>query len=263
MSETHPDSTERFGVRAAAYARARPGYPDFAVAALARALDLTPGATIIDVGCGTGLSCEPFLRAGFAVIGVEPNAAMRAHAEQKMAGQRGFRSVDGRAENTGLPDSSADLLIAAQAFHWFDVPAARAEALRVLRAPARAALIWNDRRCEGSAFATGYEELLRRFCKDYLELRHRHERDDRIGDFFGGALWRTITVTHNDELDYVRLADRLNSASYVPPPGDPLHEPMMTALRQLFAATAQDGVVTMEFETRMVMGEMQPDHRPG
>lgn len=258
MPEPQPDSTERFGSRAAAYARARPGYPDFAVAALARALGLAPGATVVDLGCGTGLSSEPFLRSGFVVVGIEPNAAMRAHAEQRLARYAGFTAGDGRAERTGLAPASADLLVAAQAFHWFDVAAARREALRILRAPACAALIWNDRCAEGSAFASGYEDLLRRHSSDYLELRHRHERTDRIDEFFGAAGWRTLTVTHNDELDYPRLADRLDSASYVPPPGDPRHAAMMADLQQLFAATAQHGVVTMEFETRVIYGQMQP-----
>ena len=253
------DATERFGIRADAYARARPGYPDFAVSALAQALGLAPGATVVDLGCGTGLSCEPFLRAGFGVLGVEPNAAMRAHAVERLARLPGFRVVDGRAEATGLDDASADLLIAAQAFHWFDVPAARAEALRILRPPARAALIWNDRCAEGSPFATGYEDLLRRHGTQYLELRHRHDRRDRIDDFFAGTRWRTITVTHSDELDYPRLADRLNSASYVPAPGDPGHAPMMAELQQLFSQTARHGVVTMEFETRILYGRMRGD----
>jgi SAM-dependent methyltransferase len=250
------DSTERFGARAGAYARARPGYPDFAVAALSQALGLQPGATVIDVGCGTGLSCEPFLRAGFTVVGVEPNAAMRVHALEQLGGHSGLRIVDGRAEATGLDTACADLLVAAQAFHWFDVPAARAEALRILRTPARAALIWNDRRAEGSPFAIGYEDLLRRHSSEYLELRHRHARGDRIDEFFGAGRWRTITVTHSDELDYARLADRLNSASYVPGATDPRHAPMMADLQQLFTQTARHGVVTMEFETRVLYGEI-------
>jgi SAM-dependent methyltransferase len=259
MSEKITDSTERFGNRAAAYARARPGYPDFAVAALARALDLPAAASIVDIGCGTGLSCEPFLGAGFTVVGVEPNGPMRAQALERLGGHPRFTMVEGRAEATGLATASADLLVAAQAFHWFDVGPARAEALRILRPPARAALIWNDRNAEGSPFAVGYEELLRTFSPEYLELRHRHERRDRIDAFFGDQSWRTITVTHSDPLEYERLADRLNSASYVPAPGDPRHEPMMAALQQLFAQTAQHGRVVMEFETRMIIGQLQAD----
>ena len=248
------DATERFGRRASAYARARPGYPDAAVAALSQALGLRAGATVVDLGCGTGLSCEPFLRAGFTVIGVEPNAPMRAFALERLGSIGGFRAVDGRAEATGLPAQCADLLIAAQAFHWFAVAATRAEALRVLRAPPQAALLWNDRLADGSAFARGYEALLRNFSDEYLEVRHRHERPERIDAFFGGSHWHSITVAHSDDLDLPRLADRVNSASYMPAPDHPRYAPMMAALRELFADTARDGVVTMQFETRILFG---------
>ncbi len=254
------DSTERFGARADAYARARPGYPESAISALSQALGLQPGATVVDLGCGTGLSCEPFLRAGYTVVGVEPNAAMRAHALARLGTYDRFTVVEGSAEATGLAGGSADLLIAAQAFHWFDVPAARSEALRILRAPARAALIWNDRCAEGSPFASGYEDLLRRYSTEYLELRHRHGRNDRIDEFFGRGRWQALTVMHHDELDYARLADRLNSASYVPAAEDPRHEAMIADLQQLFTQTAHQGAVTMAFETRVIYGEITGGH---
>jgi len=254
------DSTERFGARAGAYARARPGYPESAISALAQALGLRPGAMVVDLGCGTGLSCEPFLRAGHAVVGVEPNAEMRAHALARLGTHERFTVVDGRAEATGLAAGTADLLVAAQAFHWFDVPATRSEALRILRAPARAALIWNDRCAEGSPFARGYEDLLQRYSTEYLELRHRHGRNDRIDDFFGRGRWQTLTVRHHDELDFPRLADRLNSASYVPAPGDPRHGTMIADLQHLFTQTAQQGAVRMEFETRVIYGEIAGGH---
>lgn len=257
MSTTQDDPTQRFGARAAAYARARPGYPDAAIAELVSALQLERGAVVVDLGCGTGLSSLAFVRAGLAVIGVEPNEAMRSHARDFFSDCREFRARAGRAESTGLDSGCADLVIAAQAFHWFDVAATRAEALRILRPPARAALLWNDRRADGSAFARGYEDLLQRFSADYAEVRHRHTRLDRVGDFFGGKPWRTITATHSDTLDLPMLADRLNSASYVPAADHPQHAAMMDCLRALFAATACDGAVRMEFETRILFGQVE------
>jgi len=259
VSASISDPTRRFGTRAGDYARARPGYPLAAVAALAHALKLAAGATVVDLGCGTGLSSEAFLRAGLRVIGVEPNEAMRSHAMQLSLTYPGFRAVDGRAEATGLEPACADLLVAAQAFHWFDVATTRAEALRILRRPPLAALLWNDRRAEGSAFARGYEQLLLRFSTDYLEIQHRHARADRVAQFFGKDHWDTITVAHSTPLDFDTLAARLNSASYVPPPGDPRHVPMMQCLRELFATTARDGVVSMDFETRIVFGEIEAE----
>lgn len=250
------DATQRFGARADAYARARPAYPQQAVVALVRALALPAGSCIVDLGCGTGLSSEAFLRSGFRLIGVEPNQAMRAHAAQLSARYRRFAVVDGRAESTGLDAACADLVIAAQAFHWFDVEAARKEALRILRRPPRAALIWNDRRTEGSEFARGYEQLLLRFGTEYRAVQERHTQVDRLERFFGHARWRTIGIAHSTPLDFDTLAERLNSASYVPSPADPRHGPMMQALRELFAGTARAGMVSMEFETRIHFAEM-------
>ncbi len=250
------DPTERFGERAQAYARARPGYPQAALQELAQSLGLSDGALIVDLGCGTGLSSLPLLRAGYWVIGVEPNAAMRRHAQTLSSAWPRFEVVSGRAEATGLEDGRSDLVIAAQAFHWFDVPAARAEALRILRRPARAALIWNDRRADGSAFSEGYESLLRRYSPEYLEIRHRHGREDRVAQFFGHQNWRTIGCRHDDLLDYETLAERLQSASYLPGPGAASHPAMMADLHALFDQTARDGRVRMEFETRILYGEI-------
>jgi SAM-dependent methyltransferase len=255
------DPTQRFGERAQDYARARPGYPGAVVQDLARALCLPSGALVVDLGCGTGLSALPFLESGFRVVGVEPNEAMRGQLAGLAASWPQLRVAAGRAEATGLADASADLVVAAQAFHWFDVPAARSEALRILRRPARAALIWNDRRAEGTPFAEAYEQLLLRYSPDYLEIRHRHAREDRVARFFGHEAWSTFTARHEDQLDYARLARRLSSASYVPAPGDPRHRAMMDELQALFAAASRDGNVRMEFETRVLYGEIDPAER--
>jgi SAM-dependent methyltransferase len=252
------DPTRRFTQRAQDYARARPGYPQAVADELVRALALAPGAHVVDLGCGTGLSCLPFLRAGLRVTGLEPNETMRGHAQALAADWPGLAVAAGRAESTGLADGCADLLVAAQAFHWFDVPAARAESLRVLRRPAWAALIWNDRRDAGSPFAEGYEALLRRYSRDYLEIRHRHGRVDRLASFFGHGDWSTIALAHADRLDEPLLAARLNSASYMPGPDQPEHAAMLRALRELFEATSRDGTVCMEFDTRVLYGAIAP-----
>jgi hypothetical protein len=53
------ESTERFGNRADAYTRGRPTYPQAIVAHLEQSGLLRPGATVVDLGVGTGLSAEP------------------------------------------------------------------------------------------------------------------------------------------------------------------------------------------------------------
>jgi hypothetical protein len=252
---TQLDPTQRFTDRVDAYAAGRPTYPDEIAHMLAAELSLPPHPTVADIGYGTGLSCLPFLRAGFRVIGVEPNDAMRAAGEKFLVAQGEFRSVAGKAEATTLGDASVDLVIAAQAAHWFDLPAARAEALRILRRPPWAALIWNDRLSTGSKFAEEYEAFIRGYGVDYLKIRHRQGPGATVAPFFGGA-FRESTFTNVTRLDFPTLVARVNSASYMPQPESPAYEPMLVELRRLFDASAQDGRVAMDYITRVFFGEL-------
>lgn len=256
MSPVVDDPTQRFSDRVDAYVAARPSYPDAIAPLLTRELSLPAGATVADLGFGTGLSCVPFLRAGFAVIGVEPNDAMRAAGEKFLAGQGNFRTVSGKAEATTLADGSVDLVIAAQAAHWFDLPNARAEALRILRRPAWAALIWNDRDAVGSEFAIGYEQLLREFGVDYEEIRHRHGAEGTVGPYFGHKEYREARLTNATALDFPTLVARVNSASYMPQLDTPTYAPMLARLRRLFDATERDGRIAMDYVTRVFYGQV-------
>ena len=242
--------TERFSDRAEAYVRARPTYPDAVVAHLEKAGALGAGATVVDLGVGTGLSAEPFLRAGYAVTGVEPNDAMRESGDRFLAAFARYRSVKGTAEQTGLPNRCAQLAIAGQAFHWFDPPLARAEALRILVPGGWAALMWNDRVVDGDAFAEGYEQLCHRFGRDYEKIRTRHVDPQALAGFFGRAP-AMAEFAHVRRLDFATVAALAESASYLPAPGTPQHGPLMAALRRLFDACGSDGMIELRYRLRL------------
>lgn len=250
------ESTERFGNRADAYTRGRPTYPQAIVAHLERAGMLNPGATVVDLGVGTGLSAEPFLQRGYTVIGVEPNAAMRAAGDEQLRRHSNYRSVAGTAEATTLPAGAADLVIAGQAFHWFDPERAAAEARRLLRPTGAAALIWNDRQSTGSAFLSGYEALLRAHGIDYEKVSHRHVDADAIERFFAPARCEVAYFDNPRRLDREALVALVGSASYMPAAGDPRHAPMMAALDALFDAHAKEGAVQMLYRTRLHYARM-------
>ena len=84
-------ATERFSDRADAYVRGRPTYPQAIVEQLQKVGALKQGQTVVDLGVGTGLSAEPFLRSGYTVIGVEPNAADADNGRSTIA--RVFHSI--------------------------------------------------------------------------------------------------------------------------------------------------------------------------
>ncbi len=162
MAET-PDRlapTARFSDRVADYVQYRPDYPAALLDWLQRECGVNKNWRVADVGAGTGISSKMFLDAGYRVTAVEPNGPMRAAAEHWLQGYEYFDAIDGRADATGLPDASVDLVTVAQAFHWFDEEATRREFARILRPGGLAAIWWNSRRLRGTRFLEGYEALL-------------------------------------------------------------------------------------------------------
>ena len=256
MSDHSSDAKERFSSRVTAYVAARPRYPHEIIDHLSREIALSSAWTIADLGSGTGISCEPFLRNGNTVIAVEPNAAMRQAAEASLVGFANFRSVNGSAEATTLPDACCDLVVAAQAFHWFDIPAARRETIRILRPNGWALLIWNDRKLGGTPFLEDYERMLIDFSTDYLKVRHNNITDGELSAFFGRVAWRTVTFPNHQHLDLTGLRNRVLSSSYTPSPGHPKHAPMLARLEELFVRHRDaQGRVTIEYQTELYYGQ--------
>jgi SAM-dependent methyltransferase len=248
--------TARFGNRVADYVRYRPGYPAAVIDALRSTIGLAPDDVIADIGAGTGISTALFLDHGHTVYAVEPNRAMREAAEAALAGRAGFHGIDGTAEATTLPAAAMDVVVAAQAFHWFDPNAARAEFRRVLRGERRVALLWNTRRTHESAFAAAYEALLVAHGTDYAAVRHDRIDRDRLARFFGGP-YEYRTLANAQELDLAALRGRLLSTSYAPAAGETGHDAMIAALEEVFRSYARSGTVRMAYDVEVFAGVLR------
>jgi SAM-dependent methyltransferase len=124
------------------YEQGRPSYPDEAIAYLVGALGIGAGATVLDLGAGTGKLTRRLASTGARLIAVEPVEAMR----RKLATTLPQVTVlAGTAEAIPLAEASVDAVVVAQAFHWFRGEAALREIHRVLRMAGRLGLIWNAR----------------------------------------------------------------------------------------------------------------------
>ncbi|WP_158299875.1 class I SAM-dependent methyltransferase [Glycomyces paridis] len=128
-----------FGQAADLYDAARPTYPAEALAWLAG----DAPKDVVDIGAGTGLLTRGLIAAGHRVTAVEPDPQMLAKLTAATTGL--VAGLEGTAEALPLPDASADVLTAGQAFHWFDRPKALPELRRVLRPGGVLAPIWNLR----------------------------------------------------------------------------------------------------------------------
>jgi SAM-dependent methyltransferase len=206
---------ERFEGLAAVYDRHRPDYPKLAIQYILSRTGMKVGSLLVDVGCGTGISTRLLASEGLQVIGVEPNADMRRQAESASC----FAAIaphyrEGRAEATGLPNSIADTVLAAQAFHWFSPAAALPEFTRILKPAGWIVLIWN----EPDRTDAATDEYMR------IQESHSHEPElaRRVQSRTGEALltWQglehanLVEFAHSQKLDREGLRGRALSASY-------------------------------------------------
>jgi SAM-dependent methyltransferase len=253
------DPKERFSDRVRDYVRYRPGYPREILELVVRVCGLGPGRIAADVGSGTGILTRLLLESGGRVVGVEPNAQMRAAAEQSLSGDAHFESLDGCAESTGLGDSSVDVIASGQAFHWFDPAPTRVEFARILKPGGWVVLVWNRRK--DTAFGRDYEAMLDRFAPDYAHVRTRDRAaEPNLRAFFAPETPVGVTFDNEQRLDQSALAGRLLSSSYAPRAGHPLYEPMIQRLAEIFHIHARDGAVRFEYDALVWYGRMLIDH---
>jgi SAM-dependent methyltransferase len=110
----------------------RPGPPAALLELLPRLAGVERPALVVDLGSGTGLSTRYWADHADEVVGVEPQAAMLRWAEEATDAPN-IRYVLASAYETGLGDGCADLVTAAQSFHWMRPERVFPEVGRILR----------------------------------------------------------------------------------------------------------------------------------
>jgi len=244
------DSVERFSNRVENYVKYRPDYPREIIGYLEANCGLTKESVIADIGCGTGISTKLFLENGNRVFGVEPNAAMRAAAKEYLSSFPNFAPVDGTSDNSKLPVASIDLVVAAQAFHWFDAEKTRPEFGRILKPSGHIILIWNERQLDTTPFLVEYEAFLLKYADDYANVRHENIQVRELSDFFQKE-YGSATFANQQVFDFEGLKGRMLSASYMPSENDPKFDEGIKELQLLFAKHAENGKIKILYDTNV------------
>jgi SAM-dependent methyltransferase len=248
-------TVDRFTSRAENYAKYRPGYPVEMIELLKQECGLSEASAVADVGSGTGILSELFLKNGNAVIGIEPNRPMRLLAEKLLHGYGKFKSVDATAEATTLEPESVDFITAAQAFHWFDREKTKPEFARILKKRGWVVLIWNERLLDTTPFLQDYEGLLLRYGTDYQDVRHEKVAGE-VAKFYAPETFQLKNLKNFQHSDLAALRGRVFSASYTPEPGHPNFAPMLSELETIFDKHKDGGKVTFEYKTRVYYGHL-------
>jgi ubiquinone/menaquinone biosynthesis C-methylase UbiE len=129
------DPSETWTGKASSYDRVRPTPPPALLDLLTQLIDMPRPALVVDLGSGTGLSTAIWGERAERVIGIEPNAGMRQEAVRKLEDHPYGACIEyreGVAHRTSLPDGCADIVTAAQSFHWMEPAPALAEIARIL-----------------------------------------------------------------------------------------------------------------------------------
>jgi SAM-dependent methyltransferase len=247
--------TERFSARVDNYIKYRPTYPLAILSFLKEKLNFASTALIADIGSGTGISSELFLKNGNRVFGIEPNNDMRGAAENLLKDYPGFISINGTAEATGLANASIDFIVAGQAFHWFDEMKAKTEFSRILKPDGYVVLIWNSRNLDTSPFLIAYEKLLQQFSIDYREINHKNVDMQILNRFFEPG-YQEVKFENNQMFDLEGLQGRLLSSSYVPMEGHENYNEMLKQLNDIFNKYQENGLVNFEYTTEVFYGKV-------
>jgi SAM-dependent methyltransferase len=250
------DPTKRFSDRVDNYVKYRPGYPAEVITFLQNECNLSGQSVIADIGSGTGIFTKLLLDKGYKVYAVEPNDDMQQAARQYLGYNKHFIPAAGSAEATTLPSNSIDLIVCAQAFHWFNNDKTRDEFKRILKEGAHAALIWNNRLADADDFSIAYENILKQDSIDYNKVNHRNISDIDFKAFFKDGKYETAKFPNVQVFDVAGLLGRAFSSSYVPAEGTEDGEKFRLLLKDIFAKYNQNGKVSFHYQTEVYLGAL-------
>jgi len=245
------DNTTRFTSRAQDYAAHRPSYPlellDWLKALAQRTLQegLQPRAA--DLGCGTGIFTRLLQEAGWDVVGVEPNQAMKEKAQ-------GLTVFTRKAEETGLETGKFQLVTAAQAFHWFEPQNARREMERILSPTGTIFLLWNTRNLH-TPWGAAYETLVQKHRRQGEKVSTHKEWDEaKLKEWFHPRNMSCLNFANPRTMNWETLRGQLASTSYAPEPNSPEWSKLEGELKNLFAVHEKEGRIVQKMDTRCYWG---------
>ena len=243
--------------RAWHYDAYRPSYPPEAVAFVREAAGLDTASVVVEIGAGSGLMTRLVGPVG-RLIAIEPLAEMREVLRVRVPEAE---VVDATAEQTHLPSTLADLVIVAQAFHWFATAGAVDEIARVLRPDGMLALVWNVRDSRDPFMESLYAVLAphRRNSPGHDNTPWK-ELFEREGSPL--ALTSQETFSWEESITLGHLKGRVLSTSYVSLLDEEARSALLCRLEGLIGSAADEAPVRMRHHTEVFVARRAAGRRP-
>ena len=183
---------------------------------------------------------------------LEPNAHMRGVLRQNLAAFPHARIIAATAEATGLPDQCADAIVIAEAYHWFDNEAARAELRRILAPGGQVFLLWNH--FSGNTWDAEQQAIQQQYrTAPRLPQVPGSSRADAL---FGPGQWQRHTFDNTIRQTLQRFLGGMSSASFAPEEDTAPGRAFLQECRALFDRHAEDGLLTTHIVTVCYAGSI-------
>ena len=188
-----------FETAADLYDTARPSYPPKLFDDLVRLANLPPGASLLEIGCGTGKATRPLLERGYSVVCVELGPQLAERARLNLAGLPVEIHVAPFEAWNGEP-RRFDLVYAATSWHWID-PSVRYRKAHALLRPGGHLAVWGAQH----AFPVGFDPFFAEIQDVYDAIGESHpgewpppppdEVSDATAEIESSGLFDNIQVT--------------------------------------------------------------------
>ena len=240
---------EKFTGKADLYEKYRPSYPKELIDWL---YDNTRAKTVADVAAARGKFTKCLTAKPWKITAVEPNDDMRSNLKIE-----GVKVVNGTAENTGLENSSVDLVTVAQAFHWFDEEKFKAECKRILKPGGRTAIVFNERNYRDCEISSARDKICQKYCGTF-HSGHVGKRTSEEGDLFLRNEYfskvKYFSAENNTELDEQAFIGDTLSRSYALNASNKNFSSFVKELKDVFLRYEENGIVTIRYTAICYLG---------
>lgn len=243
----HRAAVEGYTANAESYVRGRPDYPPELAGWLTDTLGLKSGASVVDLGAGTGKFTPRLVETGARVIAIEPVDSMRA---KLAAALPDVQARAGTAQSIPLADASVDAVVCAQSFHWFAHRDALDEIHRVLKPGGRLGLVWNLRDAR-VPWVAKLDAIVNRYEGDAPRYYTGAWRNAFPHRGFGPLAETHFSVGHTGSPDDV-IVHRVRSTSFIAALPEEARDEIDRAVRALIDSESElrgKQEVTVRYET--------------
>lgn len=252
----HEKAAQGFQRAGDEYQKGRPEYSKEVIDFLVEKFNLTPDTQILDLAAGTGKMTKLLVDRKLSVSAVEPVQGMREQFE-KILPQTPL--AEGRAEKIPCPDDCVDVIIVAQAFHWFANAQALKECSRVLKPGGFLVLVWNvrDDRIPWVQSFNNIIDPYRGTTPQYHtgEWRQVFTKENPFQEL------QETELSYTQNGDVAMLENRATSTSFISTLSEEERHSVVEKIRALATATPElsDGNVSLPHRTHIYWAQVKKD----